>query len=277
MKGNVAKLQRSPLRGVRPAAFFQLCFGFQHFINTLGGHLGCRHQHDNHHQHHNRHHHIGGIGSKYNNVAERSQAACHVRGRHIFYNRGAYPVNHQGQGVHGKCNAGHQERESPLVKELGTHQFQAPLLEFFILVLFRVIGVHHIDSVQVFPGHQVDMVRQLLHPSEPGHHNADNHQHHGQQSCHKACRDGGKSPAFIYDLDNRPHRHNRRFYHNLQSHGHQHLHLRNVIGGPVNQAGNRKRHHFLLSEIRNPVKHFFPNGIAESGGNPGRQIAAQDA
>src|SRR5699024_9191585 len=107
------------------------------------------------------------------------------------YNGGAYPVDHQRQCVHGQRHARHEEGEGPLVEQLGAHQRLVALQELGVLVVLGVVGVDHVDAVQVLPGYQVDVVGELLYPAEPGHHHADDDHHHHQQGYYETGGDGG--------------------------------------------------------------------------------------
>ena len=277
MEGHIFELHRACFRGIGTVPLLQMHTGIQHLTDALGGYLGRGHEHDDHDHHHNGHDDIGGIGAEHHNIAEGVQTRGRVGGRHIIDDGGPHPVDHQGQGVHGQGDAGQQEGESPLVKELGVHQLLIAFEELGVLVVLGVVGVDHIDAGEIFPGQQVDMVHQLLHPAEPGKHHAEDHQHHHQQGKDKARGDGRQGPALMDDLDDGPHRHDGGLDQDLQPHGQEHLNLGDVVGAAGDKAGHGEHHHLLLAEVRDLVKDLLPEGVTEPGRHPGGKIAADDA
>ena len=276
-EGDVAELHRALLVGIGAAALGQAVLRVQHGVDALGGHLGRRHEHDDHDQHHDGHDDVSGIGAEHHHIAEGGQPQSGVGGGHMVHDGRAHPVDDQRQGVHGQVHRRHQEGEGALVEQLGAHQLLVALAELLVLVVLGVVGAHDADAVQVLPGHQVDVVGEFLHPAHPGHHHADDDHHHHQQRQHEARGDGREGPAFVDDLDDGPHRHDGRLDEDLQAHGHQHLHLGDVVGGAVDQAGHREVHHLLAAQVGHLVEHRLAQRIAEAGGHAGREIAANDA
>ena len=207
VEGDVPELHSTGFQGIDAGALSQAVPGLQHLIDPLGGHLGRREHHDNHDHHHNGHDDVGGVGAEHHDVAEGGQPCGGVRGRDGVHDGGTHPVDHQRQCVHGQGDAGHQEGKGPLVEQLRAHQFLVALPELGVLVVLSVVGVDNIDTVQVLPGHQVDMVGELLHPAEPGHHHADDDRHHHQQGGHKSGGDSGEGPTLAHDFDDGPHCH----------------------------------------------------------------------
>ena len=277
MEGHVFEFHSARFRGIGAVSLLQVHPGVQYLADALGGHLGRGQEHDDHHHHHDGHDDIGGVSAEHHDIAEGGQPRRRVGGGHIVDDGGPHPVDHQGQGVHGQGDSGHQKGEGALVEELGAHQRLVAFKELGVLVVLGVVGVDHVDAGEVLPGQQVDVVHQLLHPAEPGDHQAENDQHHHQQGEDKARRDGGQGPALTDDLDDGPHRHDGGLDQNLQAHGQEHLHLGDVVGGAGDEAGHREGPHLPLAEVRDLVKDLLPEGVAEPGRRLGGEVAADDA
>ena len=136
--------------------------------------------------------------------------------------------------------------------------------------------MHYVDAGEIFPGHPVDAVCQLLHNAETG--NAGGHDHENRQADgqHKTGSNGGQLPAFAQNFDDGPNGHDGRFDHHLKAHGDDHLNLGNIVGGTGNQTGNGKVGHFFLPNVHYMMEDLLTHDEAEAGSRPGGKIAAND-
>ena len=134
----------------------------------------------------------------------------------------------------------------------------------------------HADAGQIFPGNEVDVIRQLLHALDPRQNDEDDDKHQGQQRHDKARRDHGQRPALVDDLDDRPHGHDRGLDHGLHAHGNEHLDLRDIIRRAVDEARHGEFQHLLLTEVSDLLEHAFADVIAEACRDLCIEIAAED-
>ena len=271
---DVAELHRTLFRGFLGSTRPQGNFRVQHFVDTSGRDLCGGQEHHDHDHHHNGHDDIGGVGAEHHNITESSDPRRRIRNRDAFDDGRAHPIDGQRQCVHGKRYGRHQQSEAPLVEQLCPHQLIIGLLKFFRLIRLGIIGMDNVDSGEILAGNAVDVVGQLLHPTDTRHDDGDHDDHHDKKCQNETGCDQRKCPALIDDLDDCPDRHDGRFDHDLQTHGHQHLNLGNIIGSTVDQAGNRKPLHLLLAEIRYLLENGVTDGIAEARRSHRGQIAA---
>ena len=277
MEGDVPELHGAGLRRIGPPALVYAGIRIEHLVYALRADLGRGQEHYDNDQHHDGHDDIGGIGAENDDVAEALQPCRRISRGNGVYQRRAHPVDDQGEGVHAQGNDGHQEGEGPLVEELCAHQPGVGLLKLAVLVVLGVICVHHIDTGQVLVRDLVYAVGELLHAAEPRQHQADDYQHNHQQRHNEARRDDGELPALVYYLDDGPHRHDGRLYDELQAHGYHHLHLGDVVGRAVDEAGHGEAHHLMLAEVGDLVEDSLAHSEREAGRHLCGQVAADYA
>ena len=136
--------------------------------------------------------------------------------------------------------------------------------------------MNHVYSRQVFTRHTVYLVRQLLHHAKTRQTYRHNCQYRCANNHHERRRYSRKFPTLSEDLDNRPNRHDRGFYHHLQAHGNYHLNLVDVIRRSRYQARHGKILHLRLADVCHTIKNPFSERVTESRRRLRRKITARN-
>ena len=95
------------------------------------------------------------------------------------------------------------------------HHLGVGHVKFFGLIFFRIEGVNHVDTCQIFSCHTVLRVGQLLNLTETRQANHHNRKNGRTDHDHRTCGDSRQLPALAEYLDDRPDRHDRCFYKRL--------------------------------------------------------------
>ena len=126
-----------------------------------------------------------------------------------------------------------------------------------------------VDAGQVLARDAVDLIGQLLHKAEARQHARHDDEDQRDYRDDEARRHGRQLPALAEKFYHCPHGHDRGFDHHLQPHCDDHLKLGDVVRG----AGDETR---LGAEVHHVAEHLLAHGIAEAGGDPRREVAADD-
>ena len=157
---------------------------------------------------------------------------------------GADPVDGEHQAVQDGVHQRHHERHDAVGEQLRVGEVLVGLGELGLLVVLGVVGAHDAQAGEVFAGHEVDVVGELLHGLELGH----DHGHHDDDGDEQDDDGdaGGESPfeTFAGDLAYGPYGHDRRLDDELQADGDEHLDLRDVVGGAGDEARGGEFAHF---------------------------------
>ena len=139
----------------------------QNIVDALRADLRLREEHEDHHKHHKRHDNIGCIGAEHDDIAEHGEPCTEICGGNAADKRRADPINCKREPVHTKAHRRLHQGKQLLVFHLCAEHFLARHIEFFVLIVLRVKGMHHIDAGEVFAGDAVDAVGELLHQAKP--------------------------------------------------------------------------------------------------------------
>ena len=219
--------------------------GVDDFEHALRGHVGTRPEHEHHAQQQEAHDHLDGVAGEHHHVGEGGELVERFGGVDEV---GTDPVDGQHQTVHDGVHQRHHDGHGAVGEQLGLGEFLVGLGELVFLVLLGVVCAHHAQAGEVLARHEVDIVGQALHGLELRHDEAHDHADHRQQ--HGYCDASGERPfkAFVRDFAHGPHGHNRCFDQHHQTHGHEHLDLRDVVRGAGDERCGGETVHFRRSE-----------------------------
>lgn len=120
--------------------------------------------------------------------------------------------------------------------------------EFGLLVVLGVVGAHHPQTSEILAGHEVDVIGEPLHGLELRHDQCHEDYDSDQQNHDRYGRGDRPFEALAGNLADSPHGHDRRLDNELQTHGDEHLDLRDVVGGAGDEAGRGELAHFGRAE-----------------------------
>ena len=220
--------------------------GVDDFEHALRGHVGAWPEHEHHAQQQEAHDHLDRVAGEHHHVGEGGELVERFGGVDEV---GADPVDGQHQTVHDGVHQRHHDGHGTVGEQLGLGEFLVGLGELVFLILLGVVCAHHAQAGEVLTRHEVDIVGQALHGLELRHDEAHDHADHRQQ--HGYCDASGERPfkAFVRDFAYGPHGHDRRFDQHHQTHGHEHLDLRDVVRGAGDERCGGETVHFRRSEV----------------------------
>ena len=247
--------------------------GVEHFHDALRRNVGARPEHEHHAHEQEAHDDLHGVVGEHDHVGEHGELVLEPGGVDQV---GADPVDGEHQTIQDGVHQRHHERHDAVGEQLGFGEVLVGLGELGLLVVLGIVGAHHAQAGEVFAGHEVDVVGQGLHRLElrhdHGHHDGDGH----QQDRHGDA--GGERPfeAFAGDLAYGPYGHDRRLDDELQTHGDEHLHLRDVVGGAGDEAGRGELAHLGRSEGFDLAEFERAQTLGERGGHARGYVAGDD-
>ena len=277
-EADVAEFHGAPLAGFGHVgggfgAVLDDWLSVEHLHDALRGHVGARPEHEHHAHEQEAHDDLHGVVGEHDHVGEHGELVLEPGGVDEV---SADPVDGEHQAVQDGVHQRHHERHDAVGEQLGLGEILVGLGEFGFLVVLGIVGAHHTQAGEVLAGHEVDVVGELLHGLElrhdHGHHDDDGHQqnHYGDS--------GGERPfeAFAGDLAHGPYCHNRRFDDELQAHGDEHLHLRDVVGGAGDEAGGGELAHFGRAEGLDLAEFERAQTLGERGRHARSDVAGDD-
>ena len=247
--------------------------GVEYLHDALRGHVGARPEHEHHAHEQEAHDDLHGVVGKHHHVGEHGELVLEPGGVDEV---SADPVDGEHQAVQDGVHQRHHERHDAVGEQLGLGEVLVGLGEFGFLVVLGIVGAHHAQAGEVLAGHEVDVVGQGLHDLElrhdHSHHDGDGH----QQDRHGDA--GGERPfeAFAGDLAHGPYGHDRRLDDELQAHGDEHLHLRDVVGGTGDEAGGGELAHLGRAEGLDLAEFERAQTLGERGGHARSDVAGDD-
>ena len=259
--------------GVAAGAVGDQRFGVEHFEHALCGHVRSRPQHEHHAHQQEAHDHLHGVAGEHHHVGEGGELVGRVGGVDQV---GADPVHGKHKTVHDGVHQRHHEGHGTVGEQLGVGEFLVGLGELGFLVILGIVGAHHAQAGEVLARHKVDVIGQSLHGLELRH--DENHEDRNGDQQHHYRDAGGERPfeTVSRNLADGPNRHNRRFDNHHQSHGDEHLNLRNIVRGTRNQRGCGESAHFSRSERFYLAEFHGTQTLAERCADACHEIAGDD-
>ena len=149
----------------------------------------------------------------------------------------ADPDDQQRQAVHDQHHHRHHDHHDPVDEQAGAGQIQVGLIEALLFEGLHVEGPDDHHAGQVFAGHQVEPVDQVLDDLELGQGDGEDGQDQAQQDDHRQGDDPPHGGALAHRPDHAADADDGRIEDHAHHHDHHHLDLGDIVGGAGDQRG----------------------------------------